>query len=108
VTPGLARSCWRSGFGEWSIKYILVRGFVRLDALPLEDVGLRLVIGYYFPRGQTLTPAQMERPLSVCANLFVDWLPIISPCTGRYVAANNVDSTVRIRRSDWRIRLSRG
>jgi DNA-3-methyladenine glycosylase II len=53
------------GFGEWSVQYILARGFGRPNVLPLEDVGLRRVTGYYFARGQTLTPGQMERALAV-------------------------------------------
>ena len=54
------------GFGEWSVQYVLARGFGRPDALPLEDVGLRRVAGNYFARGQTLTPGQLERALAVC------------------------------------------
>lgn len=52
------------GFGEWSVQYILARGFGRPDALPSEDVGLRRVIGYYLARGRMLTPIQMERALA--------------------------------------------
>jgi 3-methyladenine DNA glycosylase/8-oxoguanine DNA glycosylase len=52
------------GFGEWSVQYILSRGFGRPDALPSEDVGLRRVIGHYVARGRMLTPSQMERALA--------------------------------------------
>lgn len=52
------------GFGEWSVQYILSRGFGRPDALPSEDVGLRRVIGHYFARGRTLTPNKMEEALA--------------------------------------------
>ena len=52
------------GFGEWSVQYILSRGFGRPDALPSEDVGLRRVIGHYVARGRMLTPNQMERALA--------------------------------------------
>ncbi len=52
------------GFGEWSVQYILSRGFGRPDALPSEDVGLRRVIGQYVARGRTLTPDQLERALA--------------------------------------------
>jgi len=52
------------GLGEWSVQYILSRGFGRTDALPSQDVGLRRAIGHYVARGRTLTPAQMERALA--------------------------------------------
>ncbi len=52
------------GLGEWSVQYILSRGFGRPDALPSEDTGLRRVIGHYFARGRQLTPAQLERALA--------------------------------------------
>lgn len=52
------------GFGDWSVQYILSRGFGRPDALPSEDVGLRRVIGHYVARGRTLSPNQMERALA--------------------------------------------
>lgn len=52
------------GFGEWSVQYILARGFGRPDALPSEDVGLRRVIGHYVARGRMLTPSQLERALA--------------------------------------------
>jgi DNA-3-methyladenine glycosylase II len=52
------------GFGEWSVQYILSRGFGRPDVLPSADVGLRRVIGYYVARGRTLSPSQMDRALA--------------------------------------------
>ncbi|HEY7297948.1 MAG TPA: hypothetical protein VH684_08440 [Xanthobacteraceae bacterium] len=52
------------GFGEWSVQYMLARGFGRPDALPSSDVGLRRVVGHYFARGRRLTPAQLERALA--------------------------------------------
>lgn len=52
------------GFGEWSVQYVLSRGFGRPDALPSEDVGLRRVIGHYVARGRILTPDQLERALA--------------------------------------------
>lgn len=52
------------GFGQWSVDYMLARGFGRPDALPSGDVGLRNVLGYYFARGRRLTPAQLERKLA--------------------------------------------
>ena len=52
------------GFGDWSVEYILARGFGRADALPSGDAGLRRVIGHYFGRHRRLTPAQLERALA--------------------------------------------
>lgn len=52
------------GFGNWSVDYILSRGFGRPDALPSDDIGLRRVVGHYVARGRMLTPNQMERALA--------------------------------------------
>jgi len=52
------------GFGEWSVQYILARGFGRPDVLPSEDVGLRRVIGHYVSQGRMLSPRQMEQALA--------------------------------------------
>lgn len=52
------------GFGEWSVEYMLARGFGRADALPSSDVGLRRVVGHYFGRGRRLSPRQLERALA--------------------------------------------
>lgn len=52
------------GFGNWSVQYMLSRGFGRPDVLPSEDVGLRRVIGHYVGRGRMLSPGQMERALA--------------------------------------------
>ena len=52
------------GFGEWSVEYILARGFGRADALPSGDVGLQRVLGHYFARGRRLTAAELERMLA--------------------------------------------
>lgn len=52
------------GLGEWSIRYILGRGFGRTDSLPADDTGLRRVIGHYFAGGGRLTAAELEEVLS--------------------------------------------
>ncbi len=52
------------GFGEWSVEYMLARGFGRPDALPSGDVGLHRVLGHYFAQGRRLTPAQLDRSLA--------------------------------------------
>ncbi len=52
------------GFGEWSVKYILARGFGRPDCLPSGDVGLRRVIGHYFAAGRRLTAPELAQALA--------------------------------------------
>jgi DNA-3-methyladenine glycosylase II len=52
------------GFGEWSVQYILGRGFGRPDSLPSGDTGLRRVVGHYFDRGRRLTPGELENVLA--------------------------------------------
>lgn len=52
------------GFGEWSVDYMLSRGFGRPDVLPAADVGLQRVLGHYFARGRRLTAAQLKRKLA--------------------------------------------
>ncbi len=51
------------GFGSWSANYFLVRGLVRLDAVPAEDVGMRRVIGKTLGDGSRPAPAEMEKML---------------------------------------------
>jgi DNA-3-methyladenine glycosylase II len=52
------------GFGEWSVQYILARGFGRPDSLPSGDVGLQRVVGGYFGGGRRLAAAELEQALS--------------------------------------------
>jgi len=52
------------GFGEWSVEYILARGFGRQDCLPAADAGLRSVAGQYFAAGVKLTAAELEEALA--------------------------------------------
>ena len=33
------------GFGPWSADYVLIRGLARPDAVPVDDLGIRTVIG---------------------------------------------------------------
>lgn len=51
------------GFGSWSADYFLVRGLVRLDAVPVEDVGMRRAIGKTLGSGSRPTPAEMAKML---------------------------------------------
>jgi 3-methyladenine DNA glycosylase/8-oxoguanine DNA glycosylase len=52
------------GFGEWSVQYILGRGFGRPDSLPSGDTGLRRVVGQYFGEGGRLTADELEGALA--------------------------------------------
>lgn len=52
------------GFGEWSVQYILGRGFGRSDSLPSADTGLRRVVGHYFGKGHRLTAEELEDALA--------------------------------------------
>ena len=52
------------GFGEWSVEYILARGFGRLDCLPAADTSLRSVAGQYFAAGRKLTISELEEALA--------------------------------------------
>jgi DNA-3-methyladenine glycosylase II len=44
------------GFGRWSADYILVRGLARPDCVPIDDLGIRSVMGQYLGDGQRVTP----------------------------------------------------
>jgi DNA-3-methyladenine glycosylase II len=48
---------WK-GFGRWSADYILVRGLARPDCVPLDDLGIRDVVGEYLGGGKR--PAREE------------------------------------------------
>lgn len=52
------------GFGEWSVEYILGRGFGRPDCLPAGDVGLQRVVGHYMADGRRLAAAELEEALA--------------------------------------------
>jgi DNA-3-methyladenine glycosylase II len=48
---------WR-GFGRWSADYILVRGLARPDCVPIDDLGVRSVIGEYLGNGERASVAE--------------------------------------------------
>jgi DNA-3-methyladenine glycosylase II len=52
------------GLGPWSADYFLVRGLSRPDRVPVEDLGIRSVVGHYLGRGQRLSPQGTMRKLS--------------------------------------------
>jgi DNA-3-methyladenine glycosylase II len=52
------------GFGDWSADYILVRGLGRPDCVPVDDLGIRRVVGMYLGRGHRLSPHGVRRSLA--------------------------------------------
>jgi len=52
-----------TGFGRWSADYILVRGLARPDSVPVDDLGVRSVVGEYLGSGQRLSPLGVARKL---------------------------------------------
>lgn len=53
---------WR-GFGPWSADYILVRGLARPDCVPVDDFGIRDVVGKYLGKGQRVTSQEVAEIL---------------------------------------------
>ncbi len=51
------------GLGPWSAEYALVRGLGRPDRVPVEDLGVRNVVGQYLGRGQRLSALGVTRKL---------------------------------------------
>ncbi len=51
------------GFGLWSADYILVRGLGRVDVVPIDDLGVRRVLGDLLGDGRRPTPAEAEKML---------------------------------------------
>lgn len=46
------------GFGRWSADYILIRGLARPDSVPIDDIGIRNVVGEYL--GNDVRPTADE------------------------------------------------
>jgi DNA-3-methyladenine glycosylase II len=53
---------WK-GFGPWSADYILVRGLARADSVPLDDLGVRDVVGKYLLGGRRATREEVAEQL---------------------------------------------
>jgi DNA-3-methyladenine glycosylase II len=51
------------GFGRWSADYILIRGLGRPDAVPVDDLAVRTIVGRYLGDGSRMTAAQVEERL---------------------------------------------
>jgi len=52
-----------SGFGRWSADYMLVRGLARPDSVPIDDIGIRDVVGRYLGDGIRVTPDEAAQKL---------------------------------------------
>jgi DNA-3-methyladenine glycosylase II len=52
------------GFGRWSADYILIRGLGRPDAVPVDDLAVRTIIGKYLGDGGRMTAEQVEEALT--------------------------------------------
>ncbi|HET6457083.1 MAG TPA: DNA-3-methyladenine glycosylase [Armatimonadota bacterium] len=53
---------WR-GFGRWSADYILVRGLARPDSVPIDDIGIRNVVGEHLGDGKRATAQEVAELL---------------------------------------------
>lgn len=51
------------GFGRWSADYILIRGLARPDCVPIDDIGIRSVIGEYLGNGSRPAPDEAASKL---------------------------------------------
>ncbi len=51
------------GFGRWSADYILIRGLGRPDAVPVDDLAVRTIVGKYLGKGSRMTAGQVEQRL---------------------------------------------
>lgn len=52
------------GFGRWSADYILIRGLGRPDAVPVDDLAVRTIVGRYLGEGGRMTAEEVERALT--------------------------------------------
>jgi DNA-3-methyladenine glycosylase II len=51
------------GFGRWSADYILIRGLGRPDAVPVDDLAVRTIVGKYLGGGDRMTAEQVDGAL---------------------------------------------
>lgn len=55
------------GFGLWSADYVLIRGLARPDAIPVDDLGVRTVVGKWLGDGNRPSPGQTAALLAPLA-----------------------------------------
>ena len=53
---------WR-GFGRWSADYILIRGLARPDCVPVDDLGIRDVVGHNLGEGRRISAPEVAEML---------------------------------------------
>ncbi len=51
------------GIGPWTAEYFLVRGLGRADRVPVEDLGIREVVGMYLGSGQRVEASAVQELL---------------------------------------------
>jgi len=55
------------GLGPWSADYLLVRGLGRPDVVPVDDLGIQILLGRVLGNGQRMTPDEVARVLEPLA-----------------------------------------
>jgi DNA-3-methyladenine glycosylase II len=55
------------GFGNWSADYVLIRGLARPDAVPVDDLAVRTIIGKWLGDGSRPSPEQTAALLAPLA-----------------------------------------
>ena len=55
------------GFGNWSADYVLIRGLARPDAVPVDDLAVRTIIGKWLGDGSRPSPEQTASLLAPLA-----------------------------------------
>jgi DNA-3-methyladenine glycosylase II len=71
------------GFGPWSAEYVLIRGLARVDAVPVDDLAVRTVIGKLLGDGSRPTSAQattLLAPLAPYRGLAAFYLLVAARC----------------------------
>ena len=51
------------GFGRWSADYILIRGLARPDCVPVDDLGIRDMVGEYLGNGERVSASEVTEKL---------------------------------------------
>lgn len=52
------------GVGRWTADYVLLRGLGRLEAVPIDDLGIRDAVGLFYKGGERPTAREAEEILS--------------------------------------------
>ena len=76
------------GFGSWSAEYVLIRGLARADAVPVDDLAVRVVIGKLLGDGTRPSPAR-------AAELLEPLAPFRGLAAFYLLVADRLGSTIR-------------